>query len=183
MAKQQTDLKQATQTWEQLQVALEKAVRYPHKHIHKGKLILTPEVFDSPGRGTNVVINSFALLDCTGSIEIGAWTCISPRARIYTHDHLHYGQEPLFTLEEKYGVLWQDKRIGRDVWIHDSVMVLYQVTEIPDGVVVGGGSVLTKNPGPYEIWAGNPARKIGMRKELSEEQVAEHYHNRTQFRL
>ncbi len=27
--------------------------------------------------------------------------------------------------------------------------------------VLGAGSVLTKNIPPYEIWAGNPARKIG----------------------
>ncbi|THB78768.1 MAG: hypothetical protein D6B25_03295, partial [Desulfobulbaceae bacterium] len=60
--------------------------------------------------------------------------------------------------------------------------VLYQVTEIPDGVVLGAGSILTKNPGPYEIWAGNPARKIGERKPLTDEEIA-HAANRTRFRL
>ncbi len=62
--------------------------------------------------------------------------------------------------------MFQDKTIGRDVWIHDGSLVLYQVTHIPDGVVLGGGSVLTRNPGPYEIWAGNPARKIGERTDI-----------------
>jgi len=33
-------------------------------------------------------------------------------------------------------------------------------------VVLGGGSVLTRNPDPYEIWAGNPARKIGERTDI-----------------
>jgi serine O-acetyltransferase len=37
--------------------------------------------------------------------------------------------------------------------------------------VLGAGSVLTKNPGPFEIWAGNPARKIGQRKEMTREAI------------
>ena len=48
---------------------------------------------------------------------------------------------------------------------------LYQATHIPDGVVLGAGSVLTKNPGPYEIWAGIPARKIDTRTEADKETI------------
>ena len=52
-------------------------------------------------------------------------------------------------------------------------MVLYQVTHIPDGMVLGAGSLLTRNPGPYEIWAGGsrPKRsgfeKMRMRRPLN----------------
>ena len=80
------------------------------------------------------------------------------------------------------GVLWQDKEIGADVWIHDGSMVLYQATHLPDGFVLGAGSVLTKNPGPFEIWAGNPARKVGERKEMTRE-VIESFVHRPRFRL
>ena len=34
---------------------------------------------------------------------------------------------------------------------------------IGDGAVVGAGSIVTKDVGPYEIWAGNPARFIRKR--------------------
>lgn len=152
----------------QLEYVLEEAVRHPHKHVHKGELRLRPEVFTSPGRETNILISRFALIDCTGNIEIGPWCNISARCRIYTHDHIHLGREPLLAVEERHGVIWQDKQIGADVWIHDGSIVLYQVTHIPDGVVIGAGSVLTKNPGPYEIWAGNPAVKVGERREINE---------------
>jgi hypothetical protein len=32
--------------------------------------------------------------------------------------------------------------------------------------------VLTKNPGAYEIWAGNPARKIGVREKADSEALS-----------
>ena len=35
---------------------------------------------------------------------------------------------------------------------------------IGEGTVIGANSVLTKSTGDYEIWAGVPAKKIGIRK-------------------
>ena len=52
--------------------------------------------------------------------------------------------------------------IGNDVWIGNRVMIKAGV-EIADGAVVGMGSVVTKDIGPYEIWAGNPAKLIRKR--------------------
>jgi len=84
---------------------------------------------------------------------------IGSGAEIWTHDHYYNGREPLLKQLEEKGIIVTDIKIGCDVWLN-SCYILPQVTEIPDGVVIGMGSVLTKNPGPYEIWAGNPARKI-----------------------
>jgi acetyltransferase-like isoleucine patch superfamily enzyme len=172
----------ATMTRSQLDAAVAEAVRYPHKKVHKGTLVVSPEAFESADRETNIVISPFAILDCTGSIRIGPWCNIGPRTRIYTHDTIHLGKEPLFELEETHGVVWQDKYIGKDVWIHDGSIVLYQVTVIPDGVVLGAGSVLTKNPGTYEIWAGNPAKKIGARNDADSSAIREAM-SRTGFSL
>jgi carbonic anhydrase/acetyltransferase-like protein (isoleucine patch superfamily) len=160
-----------TMTAAQLEVGIAEARRYPHGHEHKGDLIISPEAFESPGRETNLIISRFAIIDCTGSVRIGPWCNISARTRVYTHDHIHMGKTPLFETETQYGVLWQDKTIGADVWLHDGSIVLYQVTHIPDGVVLGAGSVLTKNPGPYEIWAGAPAKKIGVRNDVAPEAI------------
>lgn len=49
--------------------------------------------------------------------------------------------------------------IGNDVWLGLRVFVKAGVT-IGDGSIVGMGSIVTKDIPPYEIWAGNPARKI-----------------------
>ena len=37
---------------------------------------------------------------------------------------------------------------------------------IGDGAIIGMGSVVTKDVGPYEIWAGNPAKMIRKRFDI-----------------
>ena len=58
--------------------------------------------------------------------------------------------------------------IGNDVWIGTHCLIKSGVT-IAEGAVVGMGSVVTKNVGPYEIWAGNPAKLI--RKRFDDETI------------
>ncbi|HEF7294298.1 TPA: CatB-related O-acetyltransferase [Bacillus cereus] len=58
--------------------------------------------------------------------------------------------------------------IGNDVWIGSNCLIKGGI-KIGDGAVIGMGSILTKDVGPYEIWAGNPARLIS--KRFSEETV------------
>lgn len=55
-----------------------------------------------------------------------------------------------------------DVIIGNDVWIGQDVLILSGIS-IADGAVIGARSVVTKNIGAYEIWAGNPARFIKKR--------------------
>ena len=59
--------------------------------------------------------------------------------------------------------------IGHDVWIGASAAILPGVT-IGTGAIVGANSVVTRDVGPYEIVAGNPARLI--RKRFSDEVIA-----------
>lgn len=50
-------------------------------------------------------------------------------------------------------------RIGNDVWVGAN-SVLMPGVKVADGAIIGAGSVVTKDVGPYEIHAGTPARKI-----------------------
>ncbi len=155
--------KKVTMSKDDLIEALREACFFPHPDLHTGTLDLGREIFEDDGRETNLVISPRAKIDLTGDISIGAWTMIGDSTEILTHDHFHEGRgKPLLKIQEEKGIRWLNKTIGRDVWLHGCT-VLYQVTHIPEGVVVGSGAVLTKNPGPYEIWAGNPAKKIGER--------------------
>ncbi len=54
--------------------------------------------------------------------------------------------------------------IGDDVWLGANCVIL-PGTVIADGAVIGAGSVVKGAIGAYEIWAGNPAHKIGERPE------------------
>lgn len=52
--------------------------------------------------------------------------------------------------------------IDHDVWIGTHCMIKSGV-HIHTGAVIGMGSVVTKDVGPYEVWVGNPARCIKKR--------------------
>lgn len=67
-------------------------------------------------------------------------------------------------------VIFHRTRIGNDVWIGNRVMIKAGVN-IADGAVIGMGSIVTKDIGPYEIWAGNPARFI--RKRFDDDKISE----------
>lgn len=112
--------------------------------------LLQKELSVSPG----------SLLDCTGDLTLGRYVMIGRGSQILTHDHDHRGREPLL-IENK--IVWKSKIIGDDVWIHGAT-ILMQCEYIARGVVIGAGSVVTKPiTEEYSIWAGNPARKVGVR--------------------
>lgn len=58
--------------------------------------------------------------------------------------------------------------IGNDVWIGRGAYIKAGV-KIDNGAVIGMGSVVTKDVGPFEVWAGNPARLI--RKRFTDEVI------------
>lgn len=58
--------------------------------------------------------------------------------------------------------------IENDVWIGNGCNIKAGV-KIDNGAIIGMGSVLTKDVGPYEIWAGNPAKFI--RKRFDDETI------------
>lgn len=100
--------------------------------------------------GQGVILEHYAM-----GIVMHPQVRIGNRCRIYHHVTLAaetwIGSPHFITLEE-------DVTIGAH-----SIVVARPNTPLTIGrkSVLGAGSVLTKNIPPYEIWAGNPARKIG----------------------
>ena len=62
----------------------------------------------------------------------------------------------------------QQTQIGNDVWIGANCCIKRGI-RIGNGAVIGMGSIVTHDVGPYEIWAGNPARLI--RKRFDDETI------------
>ncbi len=119
--------------------------------------------------------HSYCGYDCTIlNTSIGAFCSIANNVKIGLASH---PLEWVSTSSEFYGVentiagklaknIYQSfshtTTVENDVWIAENVMIKAGVT-IGTGAMIGMGSIVTKNVGPYEIWAGNPARCIRKR--------------------
>jgi len=115
--------------------------------------------------GDNVSIASFALIDYSGDLTIGDHCTISEGVKIYTHTH----KFPPNVLDiKKTDIVRTTLKIDSYVWIGANAIILPSVTHIGKGAIIGAGSVVTKNIQPYDIVAGNPAKKISHRKLGSE---------------
>ena len=90
-----------------------------------------------------------------GPVSIGERSVISQYAYICngTHD---------FT-QKSMPLLVGDVEIGNDVFIGAKAVVLPGV-KLEDGVLVGAGSIVTKNVDKWTVVAGNPARYIRQRE-------------------
>lgn len=106
------------------------------------------------------------ILDC----EIDAFVSIADNCRLggATHPIERVSSSPVFhegknILKKNFinfdMVEGKEIKIHSDVWIGAGVIILSGVT-IGVGSVIGAGSVVTHDVPPYEIWAGNPAKKI-----------------------
>lgn len=109
------------------------------------------------------------------SVDVGSFTSISNYCAIGggAHPIEWVSMSPVFNsskgiLKKKFSNKeyrpFARTTIGNDVWIGSHCLVKSGV-KISDGAVIGMGSVVTKDVGPYEIWAGNPARIIRKRFE------------------
>ena len=125
-----------------------------HGNIGKGKLT----------QGTHSSIGSTVILDLTGNIILGNYSQIQDRVQIFTHKHKWNHSRGLKKDIQK--IIAVNLVIGIDAYIGVNAIIL-GVSKIGNGAVVGAGAVLTKDVPAYEIWAGNPAKKIGERKDIS----------------
>ena len=108
--------------------------------------------------GENVSINQHCHME--GPIWIGKDSRIGPSTSIFAFNHNFDESETLIRSQK---VKSEGVHIGEDVWIGANVSIVDGVT-IGAHSVVGIASVVTKNIPEYEVWAGNPCKKIGERK-------------------
>ncbi len=121
--------------------------------------------FNQPFRcdyGCNIHIgeNFFANFNLTildeAEVRIGNNVFIGPNVSIYTACH------PLDAERRNTGLEWAEPvKIGNSVWIGGGVTIVPGVT-IGDRVVIGAGSVVTRDVPDNCVVAGNPAKIIKM---------------------
>ena len=108
--------------------------------------------------GCNIFLGEdcFINFNCTildeGPVNIGDHAFIGPNVSIYTACH------PLEPVKRNEFIEWAEPvTIGNNVWIGGDVSILPGVT-IGDNVVIGAGSVVTKNVPSDKVVGGNPAK-------------------------
>lgn len=108
-------------------------------------------------------------------LEIGDWSCIGPRVELYCKDRIVIGDNSVVSQDAYLCTASHDVNssrmdlITKPIVIHNGVWVAAKVIVLP-GVemhscsVAGAGSVVAKSVGPNEVVAGNPARRVSVRK-------------------
>ena len=105
--------------------------------------------------GNHTVINAGCHLDGRGGLSIGDNVSISPGVWILTDEHdVH---DPIFP------EVLAPVRIDDFAFIGSKAMILPGVT-VGRAAVIGAGAVVAHDVEPFEIVAGVPARKIGLRR-------------------
>lgn len=111
--------------------------------------------------GTNA-IKGDAYIDWQGQLVIGPNSCIQPQCWIEMHTH-DFERDDWPVNDNPHTLT-----IGAHVHIGIKSIVLGKCKFIADGSLIGAGSVVTKDiTEPWCKWAGNPARKIGTRKQVN----------------
>jgi acetyltransferase-like isoleucine patch superfamily enzyme len=103
--------------------------------------------------GRNCYLGSYAPLKIGDDCGIGAYSYI-----ITANHRFRDATRPV----SQQGYESAPVELGQDVWLGCHVVVLPGVT-IGNGSVIGAGAVVTKSVPPREVWAGVPAKKVGVR--------------------
>ena len=110
--------------------------------------------------GDSVWINTNCNISSGGGVVIGDNVIIGPDVKIWSINHNY---DDVNTPINRQGWTNKEVTIGNDVWIASNAVIL-PGADIPDGSVIGAGSIVTPQKlEPYAIYAGNPIKRIRKR--------------------
>ena len=104
--------------------------------------------------GEKCHINRQCMLDARGGITIGNNVSISHCVKIVSGSHNYNSRHFDYEAAEIF--------IEDNVWIGINAIILKGV-RIGEGAVIAAGAIVTKDCEPYGVYAGIPAKKVGVR--------------------
>jgi acetyltransferase-like isoleucine patch superfamily enzyme len=126
---------------------------------------------DDPGEGLcigdNTYIGPRSILGAAGGITIGSNVLLGAGVHLLAENHEFRDMNRRINQQ---GVTRKGIVIEDDVWIGNAAIVLDGV-HIGRGAVIGAASVVTRDVSAFTVVAGNPARVIGKRQEMTERTV------------
>ena len=139
--------------------------RYPNR-VHVGNYVVLKEgaricacnekAEISIGHNTTIGFHTF--IYASSRIDIGNDCLIAPF--VYIVDSDHKIERDLLINEQ--GNLTEPVTVGDGVWLGTGARILRGVS-IGEGAVIAAGAVVNVDVGPFEIFGGIPAKKIGER--------------------
>jgi dTDP-4-amino-4,6-dideoxy-D-glucose acyltransferase len=111
------------------------------------------------------------IIEANGLVEIGDYTGIAENVVIRDTNHAVQGTDDHWRLTPH---IVAPIRIGKSCLIGSGCYINPGVT-INDGAVIAPMSLVTRDVGNYEIWAGVPARRVGHRTKNLPEGVRKRY--------
>lgn len=111
--------------------------------------------------GDNCWIGDNFFAKANAGIVIGSGTIIARGCEIWTCNH-NYDSNDLEAIPYDKRMIKKAVTIGENCWIGSRVTIIPGV-KIGEGVVVGAGSVITKDIPDYAVIGGNPARVLKYR--------------------
>ena len=105
--------------------------------------------------GEKCHINRQCMLDARGGITIGNNVSISHCVKIVSGSHNYNSRHFDYEAAEIF--------IEDNVWIGINAIILKGV-RIGEGAVIAAGAIVTKDCEPYGVYAGIPAKKVGVRQ-------------------
>lgn len=104
-------------------------------------------------------LKSGTFIECTGGVDIGMYFHTGRGLTIFSTNH-NYDSEIAIPYDAES--ILKSVKIGDFVWCGANVTIMPGVN-IGDGVVIGGGAVVTKDIPDYAVIGGNPAKVIKYR--------------------
>ena len=151
-----------------------KQCRFPHKYLEvdghvelgnycrfRNNVILRTHGEGKITFGDRSGASYFCVLEATKHIHIGSCTGIAEFTVIRDTNHMVYGTDEHWRYTP---LIAEPIIIGDNCMIGSRCYIMPGVT-IGDGAAIHAGSIVTKNVGAYEIWAGAPARRVAHRTE------------------
>lgn len=158
-----------------------KAVFYSPERIHIGDNVRIDDFCLLSAGDGGIEIGSFVHIGCfaymvgAGKITMKDYSSLSGRCAIYSSTDDFSGEHMINPTvpSEFLGVKHGPVTIGKHAVIGCGSILMIGVT-VGDGAAVGAMSFVKRSIPEFEIWAGNPAVKVGNRKRVFLEMEKEH---------
>ena len=113
--------------------------------------------------GHGVHIGEDTFIQAGGGVALGNYVMLGPGVKIWSQNHEYDERGPV--REDRYS--YARVTIGDNSWIGANSFIMPGVT-LPEGSIVSAGSVVgVKRYPAYSIIAGNPARVLGQRQNVT----------------